>query len=343
MKIKTAVLGVTGYVGQQLISLLLRHPDVDLRLLTSEKFSGMRLDRAFPHLRGCSDSVLVPISKIPGPEPVDLVFSCLPGGVSSVFVKKFLEKGAKVVDLSPDLRFSCPDGYFRAHGSASRYPDLLRRAVYGLGELNRGNIKDASLIANPGCCSTCVLLGIVPFLRAYKTGDDVIVDIKSSLSTSGRAPRLTSHYAEVKEDVSVENTGGHDQKHEIRNMLSEFSEVRKNIVFLNTRVAVKRGIMATSYLRPLRPVDLDKIRNIYTEFYRKEPFVSVCGNGVPGVSSVLGSNRAFVGFLLQEDHLVVITVLDNLMKGAAGQAVQNMNIIFGFPENRGLDQVPLFP
>ncbi len=343
MKLKTAILGVTGYVGQQLVSLLVKHPNVDLRVLTSEKFSGMKVDQAFPHLYGYADSVLVPVSKIPETEPIDLVFSCLPSGVSSVYVKKFLEKGARVIDLSPDLRFKEPDDYFCAYGTAPRYPSLLRKSVYGLGELNRENITGSFLVANPGCYTTCVLLGVVPFLRIYKTTEDIIVDIKSSFSTSGRAPRLISHYAEVKEDVSVENIGEHDQKHEIKQMLSEFSSVSKNITFINTQVPVKRGIMAISYLKPVSRVSLDEVSNIYTEFYEKEPFISVCENDIPRVASVSGSNLVLIGFLSQQDYLVVVSVLDNLMKGSAGQAVQNMNIIFGFPKNQGLEQIPLFP
>ena len=342
MKLKTAILGVTGYVGQQLLSLLARHPEVDLRVLTSEKFSGMRTDEAFPHLSDCSDIVLSPVSKVPGSEPLDLLFSCLPGGISSVFVRKFLERGARVIDLSPDLRFSDPADYSRAHGAAPRFPELLPRAVYGLSELNRERIKDASLVANAGCYSTCVSLALVPFLKKYDVGDDIIADIKSSFSTSGRAPKPESHYAEAKEDVSARGAGGDDQKHEILRVLSDFCGVEKKLVFLNTRVPVKRGIMAASYLSLRSGVSRGEIMETYAEFYRDDVFVRVC-DSPPGMASVSGSNYVSLGFCEREGHLVVVSVLDNLMKGAAGQAVQNMNVVFGFSEDEGLRQVPLFP
>ena len=342
MRLKTAILGVTGYVGQQLLSLLACHPNVDLRVLTSEKFSGKRADEAFPHLLGCSNLVLSPVSKIPDSEPLDLLFSCLPGGTSSVFVRKFLEKGVRVIDLSSDLRFSDPADYSRAHGMAPRFPELLSQAVYGLSELNRERIKSAPLVANAGCYSTCVSLALVPFLKEHEVENDIIVDIKSSLSTAGRAPKPESHYTEVKEDVSARGTGGDDQKHEILRVLSDFLGVKKKLLFFNTRVPVKRGIMAASYLRLRSEISPDEVRELYTGFYGDDAFVRVCDE-LPGMASVSGSNCISLGFCEREGHLVIVSVLDNLMKGAAGQAVQNMNIIFGFPEDTGLRQVPLFP
>ena len=342
MKIKTAILGVTGYVGQQLLSLLARHPNIDLRVVTSEKFSGRSADEAFPHLSGYTDLVLSPVSKIPDSEPFDLLFSCLPGGISSVFVRKFLEKGVRVIDLSPDLRFSDPVDYSRAHGAAPRFPDLLSRAVYGLSELNRERIKDARLVANAGCYSTCVSLALVPFLKEHEVEDDIVADIKSSFSTSGRAPKPESHYTEVKEDVSARGAGGDDQKHEILRALSDFCGVKKNLLFFNTRVPVKRGIMAVSYLKLRSRVSPDEVREFYAGFYRDDVFVRIC-DGPPGMASVSGSNYISLDFCEREGHLVVVSVLDNLMKGAAGQAVQNMNIVFGFPEDTGLGQIPLFP
>ena len=342
MKLKTAILGVTGYVGQQLLSLLVRHPNVDLRLLTSEKFSGKRADEAFPHLSGYADLHLSSVSKVSSSEPLDLLFSCLPGGTSSIFVRKFLGKGVRIIDLSPDLRFSDSAGYSRAHGTEPRFPEFLPRTVYGLSELNREKIKNASLIANAGCYSTCVSLAVVPFLKSYDTEDNIVVDIKSSFSTSGRAPKTGSHYAEVKEEVSARDAGGDDQKYEILRVLSDFCGVEKKLLFFNTRVPVKRGIMATSYLKLRSRISSDEIRELYAKFYEEDIFIRVCDRP-PGMASVSGSNYVSLGFCEREEHLVVVSVLDNLMKGAAGQAVQNMNIVFGFPEDEGLGQVPLFP
>lgn len=341
MKLKTAILGVTGYVGQQLLSLLASHPNVDLRVLTSEKFSGKRVDEAFPHLLGYSDLILSPVSKIPGSEPLDLLFSCLPGGTSSVFVRRFFEKGVRVIDLSSDLRFSDPADYSLAHGVAPRFPELLSQAVYGLSELNRERIKNAPLVANAGCYATCVSLAVAPLLKKYEVENDIIVDIKSSLSTTGRAPKPESHYTEVKEDVSARGTGGDDQKHEILRVFSDFCDVKK-LLFFNTRVPVKRGIMAASYLRLRSEISPDEAREFYAGFYGNDIFVRVCDE-LPGMASVSGSNYISLGFCEREGHLVIVSVLDNLMKGAAGQAVQNMNIVFGFPEDTGLGQVPLFP
>ncbi len=341
-RLKTAILGVTGYVGQQLVSVLARHPNVDLRMLTSEKFSGKRVDEAFPHLSGFSDLALIPVSKISHSEPLDLMFSCLPAGISCVFVRKFLEKGVKVIDLSSDLRFSDSDDYFAAHGAPPRFPKLLSQAVYGLSELNRERLKNAALVANAGCYSTCVSLALAPALKKYEAEDDIIVDIKSSLSTLGRAPKPQSHYTEIKEDVSAGATGGGDQRQEILRVFRDFCGVKKNLLFFNTRIPVKRGIMATSYLRLRSEASPDEVKELYAGFYRDNAFVRVC-DGLPGLASVSGSNYISLGFCEREGHLVVVSVLDNLMKGAAGQAVQNMNIVFGFPEGTGLEQAPLFP
>ena len=342
--LKTAILGVTGYVGQQLLSILARHKEVDLRILTSEKFSGVRTGEAFPHLSGLVDIPLSSVSKIGYAEPIDIVFSCLPGGVSAIFVKKFLEKGSRVIDLSSDFRFSSPDDYSRVHGKAPRFPELLPRAVYGLSELNREKIKNASFIANAGCYATCVSLGLVPFLSAGNMEEDIIiVDIKSSFSTSGRAPKSESHYPEVKEDLSSEYPGGQDQKYEVEKILSSFCDKEKRVLFFNTRVPVKRGIMAVSYIKPHPLVSLDTVRDLYLEFYDKDAFIRILDDGVPAIASGSCSNYLSLGFCVREEHLIIVSVLDNLMKGAAGQAVQNMNIAFGFREEEGLEMNPLFP
>ena len=232
-------------------------------------------------------------------------------------MRKFLEKGVRVIDLSSDLRFSDPEDYSRAHGTAPRFPELLSQAVYGLSELNRERIKNASLVANAGCYSTCVSLGIAPFLRTHDTEGDIIVDIKSSFSTSGRAPKPQSHYTEVKEDISARGAGGDDQKYEILRVLSEFCGKEKKLLFFNTRVPVKRGIMATSYLKLHSKVSPDEVRELYAKFYEADVFVRVC-DGPPGVASVSGSNYVSLGFCEREGHLVVVSVLDNLMKEGSG-------------------------
>lgn len=341
--LKTAVLGVTGYVGQQLAAILCAHPNVSLRALTSEKFAGISTDNAFPHLGDRIGLTIVSVAKAESLGPFDLVFSCLPRGVSGIFVKKFLEKGAVVIDLSPDFRHSNPDDYARIYGATHRFPELLPEAAYGLSELNRERIKNAQLIANAGCYSTCVCLGMASFLSAFGADKDIIADVKSSVSTAGRAARADSHYSEASAEVSAENTGGHDQKHEILRVLSSLCPDKKNLVFSNTRVPVKRGIMAISYLKPSADVSLDEVVASCREFYEKDMFVRVHEEGVPGLSSVVGSNFVDLGFELRDGFLIVVSVLDNLMKGAAGQAVQNMNIVFGFPENEGLGMMPLFP
>ena len=337
MKLRTAILGVTGYVGQQLLSVLSGHPRVDLRLLTSEKFSGKTADEAFPHLAGRVDLPLVSVSKTDAAGPLDLVFSCLPGGTSAVFVRKFLEKGAGVIDLGPDLRDSAlGDG----EGNGGGFP----RPVYGLCELNREKIKDARLVANPGCYSTCVLLAVAPFLGTARAEEEMVVDLKSSVSASGRAARLESHFSEAASEVSVEDAGGHAQKGEILRALDVFcGRRRRELVFVNTRVPLKRGIMAVSYVKTRPKIDPEAAAAACRGFYGKDGFVRVLESGLPGVSGVAGSNFLDVGFGTQEDRLVVVSVLDNLMKGAAGQAVQNMNIVFGFPEDEGLGRVPVFP
>ena len=341
MKLKTGILGVTGYVGQQLLSILSVHPEVDLRLLTSEKFSGKTADDAFPHLAGRVGLPLVSVSKTDVAGPLDLVFSCLPAGTSAVFVEKFLERGAKVIDLGPDLRDGALGGFAEAGGAGS---GLFSRAVYGLCELNREKIRGAEIVANPGCYSTCVLLAIAPFLDAADMDGGIVVDLKSSVSTSGRAARLESHFSESAAEVSVEDAGGHGQKDEILRALGGLrGGLKTRLVLVNTRVPVKRGIMAVSYLKLRSRIGLEEAVGVCREFYEKEIFVRVLESGVPRLSDVAGSNFIDMGFGLQEDRLIAVSVLDNLMKGAAGQAVQNMNVVFGFPEDEGLGRVPVFP
>ena len=344
MKLKTGILGVTGYAGQQLLSVLSGHPEVDVRLLTSEKFSGMTADEAFPHLAGRVGLPLVSVSETDAAGPLDLVFSCLPGGTSAVFAEKFLERGARVIDLGPDLRDAALGGFAEAGEAGSGRSGLLSRAVYGLCEFNGEKIRGAELVANPGCYATCVLLAITPFLKAADPDGEIVVDLKSSVSTSGRAARLESHFSEAAAEVFVEDAGGHGQKGEILRALGGFGGRRPGkLVLVNTRVPVKRGIMAVSYIGLRSKVGLEEAVAACRGFYEKDVFVRVLESGLPRLSDVAGSNFVDVGFGLQEDRLVAVSVLDNLMKGAAGQAVQNMNIIFGFPEDEGLGRFPVFP
>ena len=344
MKLKTGILGVTGYVGQQLLSVLSGHPEVDIRLLTSEKFSGMTADEAFPHLAGRVCLPLVSVSETDAAGPLDLVFSCLPGGTSAAFAEKFLERGARVIDLGPDLRDAALGGFAEAGEAGSGRSGLLSRAVYGLCELNGERIRGAELVANPGCYATCVLLAVTPFLKAADPDGGIVVDLKSSVSTSGRAARLESHFSEAAAEVFVEDAGGHGQKNEILRALDVFGGGRPGkLVLVNTRVPVKRGIMAVSYVSLRSKIGLEEAVSACRGFYEKDGFVRVLESGVPRLSDVAGSNFVDVGFGLQEDRLVAVSVLDNLMKGAAGQAVQNMNMIFGFPENEGLGRIPVFP
>lgn len=345
MGIKVGVLGATGYTGVELLRLLSGHPGVTISWITSEKFAGKKIYDVFPHLRGFLDAECSSISKFSELESVDLAFSCLPHGTSMHFVAKLLKSGSRVIDLSSDFRLKDVTEYEKWYKTKHKYSAIISESVYGLSEINRDEIKNAGLVSNPGCFSTAVILGLYPAVlnKLVDTGG-IVADIKSGISGGGRAPALGRHFPESNEEVSVDSVSGHNQQPEIEQELSTLSNADTHVTFIHHTVPINRGILATVYARLVGDVDVKEVIDLYQTAYRGERFVRLYQEGgFPTVTDVRATNVCGIGVGVQNDNLIIISAVDNLVKGASGQAVQNMNIMFGFSESEGLDSVAVYP
>ena len=345
MRIKIGVLGATGYTGAELLRLLVNHPGVEVSWLTSEKFAGKDISEVFPHLKGFLEIECNSVQKLKELDKVDLAFSCLPHGTSMHFVKRLLDTGARVIDFSADFRFSNAMVYEDWFKSKHKYKNYLKEAVYGLPELYKEHIMGARLIANPGCYATSVILGLAPLAaEELLKGDSVIADIKSGLSGGGRAPSLGHHFPEANESVNIDSVSGHNQKPEIEQELSNLSNTKVKVTFIPHTVPLNRGILATIYCRLNKKVSLDKVHGIYEEFYSQEKFIRLSQKeDYPCTKNVRYSNMCDIGASFQDDVFVSVVAIDNLGKGACGQAIQNMNIMFDFPETEGLMSTAIYP
>lgn len=342
-KIQVGVVGATGYTGVELLRLLARHPDAELHAVTSRSDAGMRVDAMFPWMRGVVDLSFV----TPDDESLracDAVFFATPNGTAMLQVPALLDAGVRVVDLSADFRLRDPQAWRQWYGSAHVAPGLLAEAVYGLPELNREQVRVARLVANPGCYPTAIILGLGPLLaRGLVDGADVIADAKSGVSGAGRKAEVGSLFAEMGESFKAYGVPGHRHLPEIRQVLAGIAGGDVGLTFVPHLVPMIRGIHATLYANLLADADL---QSLYEEVYAHEPFVDVLPAGThPDTRSVRGSNlcRIAVHRPAGGRRVVVLSVIDNLVKGAAGQALQNLNIMFGFAEDAGLDQVALAP
>jgi len=345
MKINIGILGATGYTGAELLRLLLNHGGVEISWLTSEKFAGQKISDVFPHLKGFLDIKCESVRNLNEVTKADLVFSCLPHGTSMHFVNKMLDTGARVIDFSSDFRLSDKATYERWFSSKHKYSKYLKEAVYGLPELNEHEIVNARLVANPGCYATSVILGIAPLIKKALISEySIVADIKSGLSGGGRAPGLKSHFSETNEGISVDNVSGHNQKPEIEQELSKLRGTSVNVTFIPHQASLDRGILATIYSRPKKRVSTSKARDIYTHFYSNCNFMRILDEGeLPRTKNIRYSNYCDIGIGFQDDVFVTVVAIDNLGKGASGQAVQNMNLMFNFPEAQGLESTGVYP
>jgi N-acetyl-gamma-glutamyl-phosphate reductase len=341
---RIGILGATGYTGVELALILERHPQAEIVFVSSEASARETLDSIFPRLRGCSKVAALALRTASdcAKVAVDAVFSCLPHGASAEACVAFLEKGTAVVDLSADFRLHDPEDYPRWYGKPHPRPEVLSKAVYCIPELHRERLAGARLVANPGCYPTSVLLALVPLLRSGLVGaGPVIADSKSGVSGMGRKSLLANSFCEVNESFSAYKAGRSHQH--MGEMLQELSQVRPGgvpLVFTPHLVPMERGILTTLYV-PLAPGSTGaELRNALERAYRDEPFVKVLSQaeGLPATGHVSRSNRAHLAVveLPEQDVAVVVSVLDNLVKGASGQAVQNWNALSGFPETLGL-------
>jgi N-acetyl-gamma-glutamyl-phosphate reductase len=361
--ITTAIINATSYTGLELIRLLFQHPQFVVQSVTARSAVGKQLNEVFPQLQGISVSGnALSVSIQPSmvitevPEQTDLAFVCLPHAAAAEVVLELLERGTKVVDLSADFRLRNAAIYEQWYKHVHPAPSLLETAVYGLCENNRSSIEQATLVANPGCYATAALLALLPLFTEGMIEPDVIIDAKSAVSGAGRTPTLGTHYAEVNEDASAYSISGHRHLPEITQELVEAAhkgghspDEEPRITFIPHLIPMTRGILATCYANPRRHVipaipDPATLRSLYEEYYTGEPFVHVV-NEPPHTKWTYGTNHCFIYPTVdtRTGRFVVIASLDNLVKGAAGQAIQNANLLFGLPETMGLSALAVYP
>jgi len=345
--LKAAVVGASGYTGVELIRILHNHPEVAVTLVTSEQSAGKRMSDVFPSLRGRYDATLEPLVPERIAEKVDIVFTALPHKAAMEVVPAFLAAGKIVIDLSADYRLHDPEVY-AAWYEQHLNPQLLSEAVYGLPELRRDEISAARLVANPGCYPTSIILGLMPLLKEGLIDTaSIIADSKSGVSGAGRGAKVESLYCEVNEGFKAYGVGGvHRHIPEIEQELSLLAGKKTLISFTPHLVPMDRGILSTIYAAPLKSISATDLQALYEEQYDGEAFVRVLEQGeFPSTGFVRGSNFCDIGITVDKrtGRIIIVSALDNLVKGAAGQAVQNMNLVCDFPETMGLELIPLYP
>lgn len=346
-KLRAAVVGSTGYGGVELIRLLLRHPYVNITSVISSSSAGAPISDGFPHLSEIMterlDAVDIPLIR----DKADVVFLAAPSGVSAELAPKLLDAGLKVVDLSGDFRLKSGAVYEKWYKHKPAKDAYLAKAVYGLPEVFGDEVKDANFISNPGCYPTAATLGLIPVLRSkWIDPASIIVDAKSGVSGAGRGLGLTYHYAEMNENFLAYKINKHQHIPEIEQVLSRIAGEDVVISFTTHLVPMTRGILCTMYADLLEPRSEDELIGLYREYYRDRTFVRVRSKGKwPATKEVWGSNYCDIGFAVDErtGRLTVISVIDNVVKGAAGQAVQNLNLAMGWEETAGLEFAPVYP
>ena len=328
--VKAAVAGANGYAGMTLVNLLARHPGVTISQLTSRSYAGKPYSEIFPLLDLTGE-----FQPDPDPESIDVVFSCLPHNVGATKAAGWLAAGARVIDMSADFRLQDPKQYPVWYRQEHPAPGLLAGAVFGLPELHERELKDANLIAVPGCYSTAAILALAPAVAAGLVGSDIVVDAKSGVSGAGRSPGLGTHFSEVNESVGAYAIDGHRHLPELTQELGKLSRNGKvSVTFVPHLVPMTRGILATCYF-DLKG-SLPELQDAYREFYAGQPFTKVVAH-TPTTKLANHSNLCLVNAAAQNRKAVVTAALDNLMKGASGQGVECFNIAFGFERTTALE------
>jgi N-acetyl-gamma-glutamyl-phosphate reductase len=341
-----AVVGASGYAGAELLRLLLDHPRVEIAALAAERAAGARIAQVFPQLAGRLDREVEALDAEAIAARAEVVFSCLPHGASASAVAALAGRGRLVVDLSADFRLRDADEFAQWYGPHP-HPDLLARAVYGLPELHREELRGARLIASPGCYPTATILAAAPLLARGLVRPRLVVDAKSGVTGAGRAPTQGTHFSEIGEGVRAYKVAGtHRHTPEMEQELSRVAGGAVRVTFTPHLIPMARGILACVYGEPTDPALREAdYRSVLVDAYRGEPFVVVLDEALPDTAHVRGSNRAHLAVRLDARAGVVVAMaaIDNLVKGASGQAIQAMNIALGWPEADGLTGVALFP
>ncbi len=346
MKTKVGIIGATGYTGLELLRFLIHHPEIEIRALTSQKYAGVEIGQVFPALTNQIQIKCEELSAERISEKTDFLFTAVPHKTAMEIVPVFHKKGKRIVDLSADFRLKDANVYekwYQKHTAT----DLLPKSVYGLPELHREEIRKAKIVGNPGCYPTGALIGLIPLVKSGMIfHEGIVVDSKSGLSGAGRDVVLESLFCEVNEGVKAYKIFAHRHTPEIDQELSQVARKEIKVTFVPHLIPMDRGILSTLYVHLKKKMKTDELLNAFQDFYRGEPFVRIYPKGkLPNTKDVRGSNFCDIGVAVSEpdDRAVVVTAIDNLVKGASGEAVQNMNIMLGYPETMGLDVLPLVP
>lgn len=344
--IKVGIIGVTGYAGQQLLWLLEQHPEVDIRLLSSKSYADMDIADVYPNFEGRLSHVLLKDSDfMTRLDEIDLLFMALPHGLSQILTKEAYAQGVKVIDLGADFRFEDTDTYESWYKVPHKAKELSELAVYGLPELHRDLIAKSPIIASPGCFPTSAILGLAPLVAAKQIVTDIIVDSKTGTTGAGRDAKTSSLYCEVNENFKPYGLFNHRHTPEMEKELEKLTDETVDILFTPHLLPVNRGILSTIYCTLKAGVSLteEDAYQLYTDFYKDEPFIRI-RKGLPELSHVRGTNFCDIAIKVDEKRgkVIIIAAIDNLIKGAAGQAVQSMNIVFGLPEETGLKALSMY-
>jgi N-acetyl-gamma-glutamyl-phosphate reductase len=341
---KVSIVGASGYTGSELARILINHPEVEIVSITSESHKGKKFSDLHGQFSGIIDFELIGADEV-NIQEVDVVFLALPHGVSMEFVKRWIDDGVKIIDLSGDFRLSSPEVYEDWYKKDHTFPKGFEQAVYGMPELYSDEISTATLVANPGCYPTASILSLAPlFGSGLGSVSGAIIDAKSGLTGAGVKASNTTHFSNVNDNFKAYGIGNHRHTVEIQEQLSFLMKNSVILQFTPHLLPVDRGILATSYLSLDKEMDQESLTSLYKDFYKNKPFVRV-RNQAPSIKEVRGSNYAdiYPFWDKRTKRAIVIAAIDNLVKGAAGQAVHNMNIMLGLNESIGLLQVPMQP
>lgn len=340
--VKVGIIGGTGYVGAELIRLLMNHKEVTISGISSVSFSGQDISSIYPSFYNITSLICTDEDEVI--EKSDVIFAALPHGLSEHIAKKVLDKNKICIDMGADFRLSDESVYKKWYGKSFDLSELHGKEVYGLPELNRAKIKETKLVANPGCYATSIELALLPLIsKGLIEENGIIADSKSGVSGAGRALSQSSHFTDCNESLSAYKIANHRHTPEIEEVLNSASLDKKvKLIFTPHLLPINRGILSTIYTTPKEQINLVDIHKEFTEFYRKEPFVNVLPLGeVAKINNVRLSNYCQISLHYDEDSnkLILISCIDNMIKGAAGQGIQNMNILLGFDEKEGLNTI----
>lgn len=337
--VKVGIVGATGYVGAELLRILLSHPKVEVAALSSVSFEGQEISNVYKNFLNKTNLVCESIDDVV--EKCDVIFTALPHGLSEGIAKKAIDNTKICIDMGADFRLSNEAEYKEWYGKDFLEPQLHKKCIYGLPELNKEKIKECSLIANPGCYPTTIELGLMPLLKNSLINlNGIICDSKSGTTGSGRGLTLNTHFPEENETFAPYKIGAHRHTPEIEEILSTIAGAKVSITFTPHLLPINRGILSTIYCTPKEKINLEEIHKLYIDFYEDKPFVNILPLGeIASIKNVRLSNDCYISLHLNhnKDQIIVVSTIDNMIKGAAGQAIQNMNIILGFDETDGLN------